>query len=87
MEETKGQTITIPHMMGDTVEWYCPADYKVHKSKILSVDIKFINWHWKKPRIEYTAKLKLNGSMQKVKFGESSIESAERYRKYKKYFR
>lgn len=80
-----GQTINIPYTIGDYVEWFCFDDYKIHKSKILSVEIEIVRG--REPLVVYCVRLKFKGDFQEAKFTMASIEAAKKFRKSRKYLK
>ena len=74
--EKPADMVITPYAVGDTVSWFCYDDYDVHKSKILSLEIKVVKN--REPIITYYTRIKFKGRMQDAHFTMNNIRDAIR---------
>lgn len=77
----KGGQIDLPYTVGDYVDWFCYDDYRIHKSKIISVEIKIVKG--REPIICYSVRIKHKGVIKTAVFTERNINDAQKIKESK----
>ena len=62
----KNVCITLPYGIGDTIKWKCPDDGKLHKSKIVGINIHIDKYSRGCVDTEYQVNIIFKGSLSKA---------------------